>query len=351
MKDSRFIASLLRASADGFAGVAASRLCEEGTEVASGDFEAWKSQLRTQVLELATALEDEAPERFAAHLGWARDAFVSRGLSPRPLARGLDLLAEALEESLPEDARGALPQAFDLARAELARQPAPERSGLSDQDPRGRLALQYVEALRAGDESGAARLICDPVAAGSLPAEDALVDVLGPALREVGRLWHQGEMSVAEEHYISLAARRTLVRVLEVAPPAEPIGRTVVVSAVAGDAHEYGVQMVAGFFELGGWRAICLGADTPIEDLPDIVERFDADLAVLGATLDTQRQVVTNAVSTLRRQRPELRVLVGGPAFASDEASWRRTGADGRAASPAEAVALGRELVGVRSGD
>ena len=53
-----FAAALLRTSADGLAGLAATRLIEEdgpGPVAELGGFDAWRAQLRVLVLELAAA--------------------------------------------------------------------------------------------------------------------------------------------------------------------------------------------------------------------------------------------------------------------------------------------------------
>ena len=60
-------ASLLRASARGFAGLAATRMFEEAPGlVEAAGFGAWQEYLSRQVLALASAVEDEAPELFSA---------------------------------------------------------------------------------------------------------------------------------------------------------------------------------------------------------------------------------------------------------------------------------------------
>jgi methanogenic corrinoid protein MtbC1 len=136
-----------------------------------------------------------------------------------------------------------------------------------------------------------------------------------------------------------------LERVLALAPAATPNGRTVIVTSVTGDAHSFGAEMIAAYFELDGWRSICLGADMPIDDLVSIAIRFDAHLVAIGATLDTQRASVARTIATLRAARPAQRVLVGGAAFAFDAALWRRVGADAYAESPMQAIEVAGRLV------
>jgi methanogenic corrinoid protein MtbC1 len=132
---------------------------------------------------------------------------------------------------------------------------------------------------------------------------------------------------------------------IALAPRIEPNGRTILITSVAGDAHDIGVSIVSAFFEMDGWRSICLGANTPIEDVVHMTERVDADVVALGATLDTQRAGAAGTIAALRAVRPNQRVIVGGSAFGDQARTWQRIGADAFAGSPREALESAKRLV------
>ncbi len=342
-----FTATLLRSSADAFAGLAAARLIEQqSAEAGSNGFDAWRAHLRQQVLTLAPAVEEEAPEQFAAGVAWSRDAFVARKLPADSVGLALGCLERVLEESMPAQAWAPLPEYFRQAREALAGEPRLAESALSGSDPHGKLAFQYLEALASGDERRAVELVLAPLEAGRLSVQDLIERVLTPAQRELGRRWHQGVGDVAEEHFATQVTRKVLARALATAPAARLRQRTAVIAAVSDDAHELGLAFVAAFFELDGWRALCLGADTPIEELAAFAARHEADVVALGASLTTHRPKTAQAVATLRAARPGVRVLVGGSAYAGRPELWKRSGADAYAARPSEAVALANRLTG-----
>lgn len=349
MVQSSFTAALIRAGLEGYAGLAASRLVTtSGAAHVLGGLEGWKSYERTLLSGLAAALDDGSPSGFAARSAWSRDAFAARGVPREVLVSALSTLREVLEETLPVDAWSPLPAYFDEASGELAR---PARETSSEVDPRsstGRIASDYVVALLGGDERKAIALVLDEVSSGRMGPCEALEALLVPAQREIGRLWHRGEIDVAEEHFVTEVTRKTIERVLAIAPAAKPIGKTAVVAAVSGDAHDIGVRLVAARFETDGWRTIFLGKDMPCDDLVRMAARLDADVVVLGATLDTQREAVRVAIAALRAARPRQRVVVGGPAFSQNERAWVRTGADACASDPREAVARARALTADR---
>ena len=345
-----FAAQLLRASADGFAGIAASRLFERMPELVSryepNAFEGWREHLRTQVENLAAAAADGVPDAFARHLSWARTAFAARDVPAEHLQASLETLRGVLDSELPTAAARQLAPYFEGALEALAGE-VRAQSEIDTGDGHGRLAADYVVDLLAGRAEQARRRVVDAVAGGE-PVPAVLTGVLVPALHQIGHRWHRGEIGVAEEHYATGVTRRVMARLLEDAPRAADNGKTVLVACVPGDAHDLAVQLVAGFFALDGWRAIDLGADVPAADLADVTERFAADLVVLSVTLDVQRAACTKAVRAVREARPELPILVGGPAFDLAPDTWRATGADAYCADPAESVREGRARVGLR---
>lgn len=352
MDPSPFTATLLRTSAGGFAAVAVSRTVERtGAEGSlQGSFDAWQAHFRELVLELAAAVADGSREQFAAKVGWARDAFIARGQQSEILSAGLEDLSVVLEESLPSEAWQPLPAFFEAARQELERPSAPAEQVSSPDDPLDELAGAYLTVVREGDARRAMDVVTAAIRENRLSVPDALDGVLTRALREIGNLWHANELNIAEEHFASQTTGRLLEQLLLLAPDPTPLDRTVLLTMVEGDAHDLGLRIVAGLFELDGWRTICLGANTPASDLALAAETFEADLVVVGATLNTQRDAAAQAIRVLKGSRPEQKVIVGGPAFAALEGrpgEIGKIGASGCAVASREAVRLGRELTGV----
>lgn len=343
---SEFSAQLLRASGEGLAGLATSRLFETTPEFAEryapDGFESWRSQYRIHLDYLATAVEDGLPETFARHLAWQRTAFQSRQVSPEDLRLAVTTLRHVIESELPPPAVAPLAPCFDAAIDSLAGAIHTEQSTLSG--PHAALISEILSDLLAGHARQCRERIVGALA--QVEARELATQVLVPALHEVGHLWHIGEIGVAEEHFATGVIRRTMARVLEDATPAPANGKTVLIGAVAGDGHDVAVQLIASLFELDGWRAIDLGADIPSTDMVLAAQRFHGDLVVVSATLEVQRQTASELIGALRSTLPNMPVLVGGSAFHDGE-SWRTTGADAYTASATSAVERGRSLCGL----
>ena len=307
--------------------------------------EAWQAHFQALVMDLAAAVDDGRQEQFAAKVGWARDAFAARGMETELLRAGLTELGAVLEESLPGNAWAPLPEFFEAAGRELERDPAIDEARDAMDDPTGELAKAYLAAVRGGEGKRAIDGVLAAIGEGRLSIPDALDGVLMRALREIGRLWHTGVVGVAEEHFATQITGRLLEQIVLAAPTPDPYGRTVMLTMVEGDAHDLGLRIVAAFFELDGWRTICLGANTPSADLLLSAQQFDADLVVIGATLNTHRDGVARAIEMLGKSRPDQKILVGGQGFSGLEQRAQEIGAHGCVLLARDAPRLGREIV------
>lgn len=347
----RFAAQLLESSAPAYAGYAASLLVERNPTIderyAPSTMKHWKLFLTQRILELAAALSVEEPRLFASRLEWQDRAFQARTRGNDDLLAGLVSLRDVLDEELPPPARGPVADYLSPALAALSESMHAAPPELDPNDDHGRLALQYLQAVLEGDVRGALDLVSRAQDAGT-PVEVLYLDVLLAAQRQVGDLWHLGELGVAEEHVVTTTTQRAMAIVAQRAPRASEVGKTVLTAAVAGDHHGLGVRTIADFFEMAGWRAICLGPDVPAEDVATGVVYFEADLVALSATLATHLKALGQTVDAIRAvPECETRVLVGGGALAEAPDVWRRLGADGYTSSAAAAVSEGGRLVGL----
>lgn len=345
-----FAAQLLERGASGYAGYAAAALIEKEPRVrelfAPDALGSWRHNLTQRVLELAAALAAAEPRLFVARVVWTGKAFRARHHDEALVRESLRSLREVLGERLPEAARDAPLDYVDRALAALDQPTPPDGPELDPGRPADRLALRYLQKVLEGDVAAAVQEILAAVR-GGLDVRAAYLEVLLPAQREVGRLWHLGEVNVAEEHLVTSATQRCMAVLAGTAPPAEPNGKTAVVAAVATNAHDVGLRAVADLYQLAGWRTIFLGADVPIADLPAMLNYFQADLLLLGATLATHVPRVQQAIASTRAgaERP-VKVIVGGAAFDEAPAVWKAVGADGYAGRVDQAVSLGARLVG-----
>ena len=95
--------------------------------------------------------------------------------------------------------------------------------------------------------------------------------VVAPLLVNVGNLWTEGQVSVAQEHFLSERLETMLRNSLALMRPQS--GPLVLMACVAGEHHVLGLLGAALQFSGWGARPILLGADTPPDAIRDAVGR------------------------------------------------------------------------------
>ena len=203
------------------------------------------------------------------------------------------------------------------------------RGDAMQEEPPGNAPVRdaYVQALLAA-RPAAARAVVQAALEAGLPARNVYLDVLQPALHEVGRLWELGQASVAQEHLATATTQALLHHLAGALPHLPSIGRSAIVTGTEGELHGVAVRFVANFLAADGWNVLELGPSTPTVDLVDLVDRSGADLVGLSTTLTSNLARASEAVTALRAlSRPPL-IVVGGSAYRGDETLAVRLGAD-----------------------
>jgi MerR family transcriptional regulator, light-induced transcriptional regulator len=184
-------------------------------------------------------------------------------------------------------------------------------------------AVEIVRKARVGPTAGAprvdallrtamdldpngARAVLDE-AADSLGVEAAVIDVMLPAMQEVGSRWKAGTCDAANEHLLTDAVRKWLARMATLTTPDSRIG-SVVLACGPRDLHTVGLEAFGLLLERRGRSVVMLGALTPLVSLRKAIEDTRASAAVVVA----QRSVnLRSAVESLEG----IHALLGGRAF------------------------------------
>ena len=203
----------------------------------------------------------------------------------------------------------------------------------------------YLDALRTGDRRHALTVVEDARAAGlGLPA--LYLDVFQPALREIGRLWQENKITVAEEHLATAITQVAMGRLYtDFCMTTARNGYTLLAACAEQERHEVGLRMICDLLELEGWDATYLGASVPQDTLVAMVLRDRPDVLALSASLAPhlpQVRALIQAVCAATGDGVPY-ILVGGRPFLDDPSLAQRLGANAMARDPLDAVARLRE--------
>lgn len=178
---------------------------------------------------------------------------------------------------------------------------------------------------------------------------DFYLKVLQPVLNEVGLLWENNRISVAQEHLVSAIVGRVMTTAsLSLSEPSQLHGKAVVASCV-NEYHEIGAMMVSDILELDGWDVCYLGANLPTDALLDLLREFMPQVLALSVTMPFNIGNASEAITQIRQdpQLANIKVVVGGRAFSAASDLWRQVGADACAGDLEQARQLLRSFRGV----
>jgi methanogenic corrinoid protein MtbC1 len=306
----------------------------------------WVGHVTSQMRFLAQAIAVRRPKAFADSVQWTWAAFRARGVRDSDLVGSLRCMDEVIKAEFPETVAATASEYIEQAIEWIGAERPIDAQPTAVVGPHRRLTLQYLEALLDGRRADAEQVVLNAVDEG-LDVHDVYEHVLQPAQIELGRMWHAGEVTVADEHFAS-ATTQAIMSILRTRfPKREKNGKLVVAAAVGGELHEIGVRMVADSFEMDGWDVIYLGANTPSVDIVSVVGEREADLLAVSASTLLHVGPVGELIEQVRDDEScaKTKVLVGGPPFKSVPDLWSELGADGSAMSATEAVKLGNSLV------
>ena len=200
----------------------------------------------------------------------------------------------------------------------------------SPRDPAGRATAtkaQLEARLLAGDEPGAWGVL-EAALGSDRTHSEVLLQLLAPALESIGERWHDGELTVADEHMASAVAVRLVSRIGARFGHRGPKRGSVVVTTPPAEQHATPVAMAADLLRWAGFNVIELGADTPADALAKVVAFVPDLLAVaIACTTPTSTTSARRAIAQLRTALPGITVLLGGAAI-TDADHARRLGAD-----------------------
>jgi len=345
-------ATILKTSSRALAGYAANELLRSRPSakaaIPARSLAGWQDLLAARIGELSVAVTENRPELFSEQVRWARRVLAVQGIPGAELKAGLRALHAVVVRELPSHFAATVDPCFEAALADFDREPSGIPPMLAQDSPHGRLTAEYLIALLEGDRLRASHLILQAARQGT-PITELYQQVLLPALDEIGRMWLSGEANVAEEHFATATTKMVMTQLRQYAVFGPRNHKTLIAAAVVGNYHDLGLQMVADLFEMDGWRAIQLGADMPAADLVQAISFFQADLVALSVSIASQLPTARATIEAIRRSErgAHVKILLGGGGIAHWPDLASQLGADGFAADPSGAVALGSALVGL----
>ena len=283
---------------------------------------------------------------FSKYISWTRGVLVSHGVDSADLFYLLVALRDVLIEELDHAGREAVLPVLENALRAFPETDTETQPFVDPAAPQGALAQIYLDALLRGDSAEAVSLAQEIVGAG-LRMADLHVQVIQPAMRQIGRLWQCRQIDVAHEHIATSITLAVIARLPGSLPTPRETTPVMVAACVAGEFHDIGLRMVADLHERAGWRLFFLGPNTPPTAIVSAVAEHQAAVLALSATMAPHLDQMDRTIAAIRADARTrgVRILVGGYPFNTAQYLWKRIGADRCATNAETALAESRAML------
>ena len=135
--------------------------------------------------------------------------------------------------------------------------------------------------------------------------------LLTPLLVELGLRWEGGEpVSIAEEHFFAFYLRNKLGARFH-HRPRRNTGPMILLAGLPGEHHDIGLLLFALALIEAGYRVLPLGANMPLEYLPQVAGAKHCSAIVLSGAVEPSARVLTDDLPDLVGATP-IPVFVGG---------------------------------------
>ncbi|MFO1090902.1 MAG: cobalamin B12-binding domain-containing protein [Hyphomicrobiales bacterium] len=211
--------------------------------------------------------------------------------------------------------------------------------------------VAFCAAIVSNEELAGARFVGRMRARGCT-IDRLFLDLLAPAARLLGDKWTTDDLSFTEVT-VGLSRMQNLLRDLTADSSssvwAEPDAPTVMFLPAPGEQHTFGIIMVEEMFRRAGYH-VATPPGTNHRELIFLVRQNWYDVVGFSLSCDQLIDKLAWAIRAVRRasRNTELRIIVGGRAFAERADLVQHCGADACALDGLEAVQAMPTLIGNR---
>ena len=109
-----------------------------------------------------------------------------------------------------------------------------------------------------------------------------LVDILTPLLKQVGELWHNKKINVAQEHLFSACVQRILLGMVNSLQSVSANRPAMLFATPCTEPHEFGILMACLLAAEQQYNCYYLGVNVPAGDVVDAARKLKCDVVVLS---------------------------------------------------------------------
>ena len=176
--------------------------------------------------------------------------------------------------------------------------------------------LEYAQSLSSGHAEAASRVIEDLLTR-RCSLGDIYTQIITPSLVNIGDLWCNNVISVAEEHLATQLVLQHLDRLSSMFAWRERLSSfRILIACVENERHWIGARMFADLCLSHGWSAEFLGPDVPCDALLEMIHKRAPHVEALSATMAEGVEHARRLTRALGGLSSAPKVILGGQAMA-----------------------------------
>lgn len=294
---------------------------------------------------IVESIDDGNTQIFTHFMRWSKILFATRNIDKIILEESLNLIIDYLSGNLSDESKPILnelkEESFRVINSEVI---LPE-SFINNENPHKEIAEKYLNYIINAKKPEALNLILNTHKNG-VSIKDIYRLIFSPAQLEVGRLWHIGQISVAQEHFATAATQLIMSQLYPFIFKGGSKKNKILISCVNGELHELGARMVADYFEMNGWDSHFLGASTPNNAIINYLVTNQIKIFALSVTMSYNLGNAAKLIQEIRMypETTDVKVIVGGYAFSLFPDMWEKIGADAFTTTTDEIIKIASNL-------
>lgn len=293
---------------------------------------------------MATVFHLNGYELLARTLIWVYRAYSSHGFSYDYFPQQLMAWQKAIEQLLPDNQNSGILGTYDWVlknHETIIRLSETSDAPLPVTEQWVATKNSFLNSILEGDHRQSLTISRDYLEQ-TKSLQSLYMQIIQPAMYEVGHMWERAEISVAQEHLASAVVSRVLASVNSLSQNSLNRKGKVVITAAEGELHEIGAWMISDIFQLEGWEIRYLGANTPGKDVISLMESYLPDVLAISVTMPFNIMKVKSLTDKLRKdvRHTLLKVMVGGRVFIDNPELCNSINSDAFASNVDEATHL-----------
>ena len=171
--------------------------------------------------------------------------------------------------------------------------------------------LDYTNGLLQGEKEKCVGIV-EKLLSEKVEIKDIYVDLFQRSLYHIGKMWEQGQLSIADEHIGTEITKSLMNKYAGKITSNKKIGKTALISCIDKEFHEIGARMAADVFELNGWNTYFLGASMPTREIVKFIEVKKPDVVGLSFNFYLNILRLFEVIDHIKKNYPAQQIIVGG---------------------------------------